>query len=185
VLSKRSEPWMEDFFKLAKQESFGSVNFVRFVPEGYGRKLVNAQEDEPLFGFELKAAFQKMLHLSLKYQVKSKTQGPLFDLLLPGLGRSGRHWESIVVDYQGFVVASSRAKLKLGHALTEGLESIFLNHPIYRSLRSGKVEGCGKCSLYNVCGGDRNAAYAVSGNFLGADPGCWKDLKETEIRRVL
>jgi MoaA/NifB/PqqE/SkfB family radical SAM enzyme len=185
VLSKKTAAWMEDFFILAKNENFQSINFVRLVGEGFGRKLVEDELDEPLLGIALKEAYQKILKLSLKYQISSKAQGPLFELLIPGLGRSGRFWESIVVDYQGYVVASSRAKIRLGHALTEGIASIFLTHTIYQSLRSGKVDVCGRCEHFGVCGGDRNAAYAATGDFLGADPGCWKNLKETELRSVL
>ncbi len=174
VLSNRTASWMEDFFRLAKVEEFDSINFVRFVMEGVGRKLVENEGDQPLLGLELKTAYENLLLLMLKYQVKSKTQGPLFDLVLPGLGRSGRFWESIVVDYQGYVIASSRSKLRLGHAIREGVENIFLNHDVYRDLRRGRIEVCGDCSLYAVCGGDRNAAFAATGNFLGQDPGCWK-----------
>jgi MoaA/NifB/PqqE/SkfB family radical SAM enzyme len=176
---------MEDFFRLAKAEKFKSVNFIRFVSEGYGRKLLDSSEDEPLLGLELKQAYQTLLHLMMKYQIASKTQGPLFDLLVPGLGRSGRFWESIVVDYQGYVIASSRSKLRLGNAITDGIESIFLSHPIYKGLRKGQVEVCGTCSLYSVCGGDRNAAYAATGNFLGFDPGCWKNESQQIMRKVL
>lgn len=174
VLSTKTNMWMEDFFKLAKKENFRSMNFVRFVPEGYGRKLLDASEDQPLIGTELKQAFQNIIKFMQEYNVASKTQGPLFDLLVPGLGRSGKFWESIVVDYQGYIVASSRSKVRLGHVIHEGLEEIFINNPIYQALRSGKVEVCGSCPLYNVCGGDRNAAFAASGNFLGPDPGCWR-----------
>ncbi len=182
VLSRKTSLWMEDFFKLAKAEEFKSINFTRFVTEGYGRKLLNAAEDEPLMGQELKAAYENLLQLMMKYQIKSKTQGPLFELLIPGLGRSGRFWESIVIDYQGYILASSRSQLKLGHAIKNGIEDIFLNHSVYQGLRKGKVEVCGECSLYTVCGGDRNAAYASTGNFLGSDPGCWNN--ENQTRRA-
>lgn len=175
VLSKRTSIWMEDFFKLAKVQQFNSINFIRFVPEGFGRKLLVSSVDQPLVGLELKAAYTRLLRLMLKYQIKSKTQGPLFELVVPGLGRSGRFWEAIVVDYQGYVIASSRSKIRLGHALVEGLEKIFLQNEIYQSLRKAKVEGCGSCELYQICGGDRNSAYAATGNFLGKDPGCWKE----------
>ena len=184
VLTQKTAAWMEDFFKLAQLENFNSMNFVRFVPEGYGRKLLETTEDQPLLGTELKIAYQKLIHLMIKYQVSSKTQAPLFDLLIPGAGRSGRYWESIVVDYQGYVIASSRSKLRLGHAIADGLENIFFNHPIYQSLRQGKVEVCGKCSLNSVCGGDRNAAYAATGNFLGPDPGCWKQESEQQPKTI-
>lgn len=175
VLSKKTSFWLEDFFKLAVDEKFDALNFVRFVPEGFGKKLVEASSDEPLIGVALKEAYQKILHLILKYQVRSRTQLPLFDLLIPGLGRSGQYGESIVIDYQGYVVASSRSKLRLGDARSDGLEKIFLHHPIYVGLRKGNIEGCGECTHFKVCGGDRNAAYAATGNFLGIDPGCWKE----------
>lgn len=184
VLTQKTAPWMEDFFKLAQLEKFSSMNFVRFVPEGYGRKLLETTEDQPLLGSELKFAYQKLIHLMVKYQVNSKTQAPLFDLLIPGAGRSGRYWESIVVDYQGYVIASSRSKLRLGHAIADGLENIFLNHSIYQSLRKGNVDVCGQCSLNSVCGGDRNAAYAATGNFLGPDPGCWKQESEQQPKTL-
>lgn len=185
VLSSKTNQWMEDFFRLAKVEGFRSMNFVRFVPEGYGRKLLDAHEDQPLLGANLKLAYQNILTFMAKYEVASKTQSPLFDLLVPGLGRSGRYWESIVVDYQGYIVASSRSKVRLGHAIHEGLEQIFLHHPIYQGLRSGKVEVCGKCPLYNVCGGDRNAAFAASGDFLGPDPGCWRLETNQNLKGVI
>lgn len=185
VLSQRTFLWMEDFFRIARAEKFNSMNFVRFVPEGFGRQLLVTQSDQPLIGSDLKNAFNKMLTLMAEYQVPTKAQGPLSELVMAGLGRSGRFWESIVVDYQGFVIASSRSKMRLGHSLTEGLESIFLEHEIYQSLRRGKVEGCGECSLYSVCGGDRNAAFAANGNFLGRDPGCWKLETNKSYRRAL
>ncbi|MFN8791437.1 MAG: radical SAM/SPASM domain-containing protein [Bdellovibrionales bacterium] len=175
VLSKRTFPWIEDFFQLAKTEGFRSLNFTRFIPEGYGRLLVDKEADAPLNSLQLRNAYEKILRFVVSHSVQSRIQGPLFDLLVPGLGRSGRFWESIVIDYQGYIVASSRSKLRLGHAISEGIEKVFFYSPIYQSLRHGKVEVCGKCSHYHVCGGDRNAAYAASGNFLGPDPGCWKE----------
>ncbi len=185
VLSSKTSQWMEDFFRLAKDEGFKSMNFVRFIPEGYGRKLLEAHEDQPLLGSSLKLAYQNILRYMAKYEVGSKTQVPLFDLVVPGLGRSGRFWESIVVDYQGYIVASSRSKVRLGHAFHEGIEDIFLHHPVYQSLRSGKVDVCGECPLYNVCGGDRNAAFAASGNFLGPDPGCWRHKTNQKLKGVM
>ena len=173
VLSKKTAPWMEDFFRLAVAEGFDSMNFIRFIPEGYGRRLLEASEDQPLIGFELKNAMENIIRLMAKYHVRSHVQAPLFELVAPGLGRSGRFWESIVVDYQGFVIASSRSQLRLGHALHDGLKKVFTESEVFKSLRRGKVDGCGACSLYSVCGGDRNAAYAATGDFLGIDPGCW------------
>lgn len=185
VLSAKTAPWMEDFFQLAINEQFDSMNFIRFVPEGYGRKLLEASEDQPLIGIQLKDAMENIIRLMAKNGIKSHVQAPLFELVAPGLGRSGRFWESIVVDYQGFIIASSRSKLRLGHALNDGLENVFAKNEIFKSLRRGKVDGCGTCPLYSVCGGDRNAAYAATGNFLGKDPGCWIEKQQTNERKAL
>lgn len=185
VLSAKTAPWMEDFSRLASSEQFDSMNFIRFVPEGYGRKLLEASEDQPLVGLHLKAAMVSIIRLMTKYGIRSHVQAPLFELVAPGLGRSGRFWESIVVDYQGYVIASSRSKLRLGHALNDGLEKVFTQNEIFKSLRRGKVDGCGACPLYSVCGGDRNAAYAATGDFLGKDPGCWIEEQQTNERKAL
>lgn len=185
VLSQRTNLWMEDFFKLAKEKKFNSMNFVRFVSEGFGRSLLNNNQDKPLLGLELRSAYQNLIRFITKHQVKSATQGPLFELLVPGLGRNGRFWESIVIDYQGYVVASSRSNLRLGHAINDGIENLFLNHTISKALRTGKVEVCGNCEHFSVCGGDRNAAYAATGNFLAADPGCWKEEIEQKLTGVI
>lgn len=57
--------------------------------------------------------------------------------------------------------------------LNDGLEELFLRHPVMKDLRDGNIEGCVGCRFYDRCGGDRNAAYAAYGSFLRKDPGCW------------
>jgi radical SAM protein with 4Fe4S-binding SPASM domain len=94
-------------------------------------------------------------------------------LIQQGLGRSGRFFEGLVVDHQGNILASSRSRLKLGHVFKEGLTGVFYENPILKSIRKGQIEKCGECKFSKICGGDRNAAYASTGNYLGPDPGCW------------
>ena len=173
VLSKKTSAWLGDFFSLAKEEKFDAMNFVRFVPEGYGRKLLEAKSDQPLLGLELRDALKGIIRLMAKHGVKSHVQGPLYHLLMPGLGRNARFWESIVIDYQGYLLASSRSRIRLGHVLHEGLESVFLHNEMMKKLRARKVDGCGQCDHFAVCGGDRNAAFSATGDFLAKDPGCW------------
>lgn len=179
VLSKNTSTQIEKLFMLAKNTGFSSLNFTRFIPQGYGKSLYEKATDEPLNSADLLKAYKKIIHLSAKYKIKSKSQGPLMDLVFKGLGRSGKFWESIVVNYQGLMMASSRSNLVLGNALSEGIENIFLNNFIYKQLRLGKIHGCSGCNLIRVCGGDRNAAYAYTGDFLGKDPGCLKSLTFT------
>lgn len=174
VLSKKTSVCVEQMFVLAKYIGFSSLNFTRFIPQGYGRNLYETIQDEPLSPIGLQIAYKQIIHYSVKYNIKTKTQIPLMDLVCKGLGRSGKFWESIVINYKGQMMASSRSNLILGNPLIDGLENIFLENNIYKQLRLGKIHGCKDCNLINVCGGDRNAAYAHSGDFFGKDPACWK-----------
>lgn len=173
VLSKRTSRTIADFFDLAQSINANSMGFARLIVQGYAQAMVSENEDRPLEPLELRDAYRTIVVESARTGVKTSTNSPLFHLVHPGLGRNGRFWEGIVIDYKGNYLASSRSRLALGSVLSEGLENIFLNHPMLRSLRRQEVKVCGSCPHYAVCGGDRNAAYAHSGDFLGADPGCW------------
>lgn len=178
VLSQNKVTEIESFFSLAKSLNVYQMNFTRLVENGAGKDLVLTKQDRSIVGLELREAYMKILSESLRYQVPTNLQKPLMNLVIPGLGRNGKFWEAIIVDYKGNVLASSRSRLILGSALADGLEEIFVNHPLMVAQRKGEIEKCGKCAHYRVCGGDRNAAYASTGNFLGADPGCWIDIEE-------
>ena len=155
------------------------MNFTRFIAQGEGRRLWKSDSDHPLASLELRNAYLQILREAAITGVKTSTQLPLITLLHPGLGRNGRFGEGVVIDYQGYLLASSRSQIRLGHVLTQGLERIFLHHPLLQKVRKNQIEICGTCSHRRRCGGDRNAAYAESGNYLGHDPGCWKGLIDT------
>lgn len=173
ILSKRSSTLIGDFFDLAHSLQVAGMGFTRLILEGHAKTLQSENADRPLLPLELREAYRTLLQESARTGIKTSTSNPLFHLVYEGLGRNGRYWEGITIDYQGRYLASSRSRLILGHALTDGIEEIFLRHPLLRRLRKQDVKVCGSCPHYAVCGGDRNAAYAASGDFLGADPGCW------------
>lgn len=173
ILSKRSAPLMGDFFDLARALGVDGMGFTRLIVEGHAKNLVSENADRPLLPLELRDAYRALLRESARTGIKTSTSNPLFHLAYSGLGRNGRYWEGITIDYQGKYLASSRSRLVLGHALKDGIEKIFLHHPMLKRLRNQDVKVCGACPHYAICGGDRNAAYAASGDFLGADPGCW------------
>jgi AdoMet-dependent heme synthase len=174
VLSKKSATWIPEFFDLAKRVKVTSMNFTRFIPEGTGQKLLLSSLDRPLLPFELKGAFQSILTHSQRTEIPTHTDQALFQLIDPNLGCNNLlGFSGLVVDYRGNVKMSSRSNYLLGNALTEGLEDLFLKHPLMKALREGDVEGCGDCKFYRRCGGYRTAAYAETGSFLAPDPGCW------------
>jgi MoaA/NifB/PqqE/SkfB family radical SAM enzyme len=174
VLSLNTLPFIPDFFTVAKAEGLSSMNFTRFIPQGNGAKLTNIGDDRMLTPRELKLAFEAILSHSQATGVKTHTSSPLYHLIE---GANGGHakfgFQGLVIDYKGRLKVSSRADYVLGDILTQGLEALFLKHPVMQDLRNGAIEVCGSCVHYKHCGGDRNVAYATSGSFLGPDPQCW------------
>jgi radical SAM protein with 4Fe4S-binding SPASM domain len=184
TLSKRNASQLSSFFLLARNWGVNGMNFTRMIEQGYARTLVNEGEDRTLQPLELKTAFTEILRQSALTGVETNSSIPLMHLIHPALGANGKFFEGIVVDHQGKLLASSRSRLALGNVLHEGLEQLFLNHPILKSLRKREVTGCGECKHYLVCGGDRNAAYAATGDYLGRDPGCWIVLSRLQSRML-
>ncbi len=178
VLSMRSSTWVKDFFELAKKLEAKNLSFTRFIESGFANQLKNLEIDRALQPHELRQAMQTIIKYSAEFEVKTKTESPLFNLIYPGLGRNARFWEALIVDHQGYLLASSRSRIRLGHISQQTLESHFLKNPLFEQLRNAKVDTCGQCQFYSVCGGDRNAAFAANGDFLGPDPGCWLTKKE-------
>lgn len=62
----------------------------------------------------------------------------------------------------------------LGNILRYGLEEIWVNHPILRTLRNrSHIKGkCGRCAHNLICGGCRVTAYGETGDWLASDPSC-------------
>lgn len=175
ILSKQTAPWIPDFFEMAKELKVYSMNFTRFIPVGQGEKLINSGSDEPLKGHDLRDAYVSILKNSRLSGVHTNTNKPLFCLIDDSLGASAKFgFQGIVVDYRGNLKVSSRTNHILGNVINEGLENLFLRHPLMKQFRKGEIQGCSKCEHLSKCGGDRNVSFADTGSYLGFDHGCWK-----------
>lgn len=182
ILSRRTSQWIPDFFEMAKSLNVNAMNFTRFIPVGYGENLVNRGLDDVLIGYDLKEAMESIIKNSIGFQVRSNTNQALYNLIDPKLGAHGKFgFQGLVIDYKGNLKVSSRISYTLGSVIDEGLENLFLNHPVMKSLRKGEIAGCGQCEHYSRCGGDRNMSFAITGNFLSQDIGCW--LKPATLKR--
>ncbi len=174
TLSARSAPWIGAFFALAKAIGAQRMSFTRFISEGTGRRLEGRGADRPLRPSELRDAYRAILDASRATGVATNTDLPLYHLVEPGLGAHGKvGFQGLVIDYKGNLKVTSRTSAVLGNVLAEGLEALFLKHPVMEALRDRRIEGCGTCAHYDRCGGDRNAAFSAAGDFLAKDPGCW------------
>jgi MoaA/NifB/PqqE/SkfB family radical SAM enzyme len=182
TLSARTRSEIFPLFQLAKEWGVSSMNFTRFIAIGSGFTLANSNLDAALSPQDLRSAYGAIVRASARTLVRTSTRSPLFHLIHPSLGRNGLFGEGLVVDYQGRILASSRSRLEIGNVRTSTLERIVLDHPILRAIRRGEIDGCGDCRHFRRCGGDRNAAFAATGNYLGPDPGCWirAEKKESE-----
>lgn len=174
TLSRRTSFWISDFFDTAAKARASSMNFTRFISQGSGRKLEESSQDRPLAPHELRQAYLDILRCSRESGVNTGTNSPLYHLVDPERGANGKFgFQGLVIDYKGNLKVSSRTDFRLGNILDEGLEALFLRHPVMQALRDREIEGCGTCIHYDHCGGDRNASYAATGSFLKKDPGCW------------
>lgn len=186
ILSKQTANWIPEFFSLARDLKLDGMNFTRLISQGTGKNMVSAGEDEPLRPGELKRAFEDILAASELSHIPTNTEKPLFHLISDNLGSHALFgFQGIVIDYKGNLKVSSRTNFVVGNVLEQGLENLFMRHPIFVSLREGKIDGCGDCQFYKRCGGDRNAAYAEFGSFLARDPGCWFLEEKRSLKEAL
>jgi len=56
----------------------------------------------------------------------------------------------------------------------------YQRHPVFLALRDpNRFKGrCGACEYRHVCGGSRARAYAVTGDYLAAEPDCTYEPKQ-------
>lgn len=174
TLSHQTSYWVQDFFETAARAQVSSMNFTRFISQGNGQKLEAQSLDRPLTPEELRCTYLTIIESSSSSGVQTGTNAPLYHLVDSDRGAHGKvGFQGLVIDYRGNLKVTSRTDFRLGNILEEGLESLFLDHPIMRALREREIEGCGSCEHYERCGGDRNASFAATGSFLKKDPGCW------------
>ncbi|MBI4302627.1 MAG: TIGR04053 family radical SAM/SPASM domain-containing protein [Chloroflexi bacterium] len=78
------------------------------------------------------------------------------------------------ISHIGEVSPSGFLPLVAGNVRQEPLAQIYRHSPIFRDLRDvSKLKGkCGRCEYKTVCGGSRARAYAVTGDYLEAEPCC-------------
>ncbi len=80
----------------------------------------------------------------------------------------------LFISHLGSVFPSGFLPVKAGDVRKDDLVSIYRDSPVFRSLRSSdELEGkCGVCPFRKVCGGCRARSYAMTGDYLAADPTC-------------
>jgi MoaA/NifB/PqqE/SkfB family radical SAM enzyme len=171
VLQKQIVNLIPDFFKLAKTIHAGAMDFTRLIRTCDAP----AQDEQMLVGQELKRAFEIIHSSSHSAGIPTATVQPLWCLIDPNLGHpSSAGFLGLTINPSGKIQLTSRVLESIGDATEKnGISRAYFDNKLLRSLRAGKIRGCGTCEYFKKCRGDRNISYITSGDFLGPDEHCW------------
>ena len=80
----------------------------------------------------------------------------------------------VFISYAGEIYPSGFLPVSGGNVRTDSLVDVYQNSSLFRRLRepSAKLGKCGYCEFSKICGGSRARAYAMTGDYLEADPRC-------------
>jgi radical SAM protein with 4Fe4S-binding SPASM domain len=80
----------------------------------------------------------------------------------------------LFVSHTGDIQPSACLPLSTAHVREDTVTAAYRRSRLFRALRDpSRLEGkCGACGFRHVCGGSRARAFAMTGNFLAADPAC-------------
>lgn len=89
-----------------------------------------------------------------------------------------RHFYTCTITVQGDVIPCPGVDIAVGNIRTTGLADILRQSTVIRNLRNIRetIKGaCLNCELHHSCYGCRGMAYQYTGDYLAADPLCWKN----------
>lgn len=80
----------------------------------------------------------------------------------------------LFVSHTGEIYPSGFLEVSAGNIRETSLREAYRNSALFRVLRDSDALGgkCGACDYRNLCGGSRSRAYALTGDYLAADPRC-------------
>ncbi|WP_028822559.1 TIGR04053 family radical SAM/SPASM domain-containing protein [Propionimicrobium lymphophilum] len=78
------------------------------------------------------------------------------------------------VDHEGNVCPSGFLPIAVGNIRENPFDELYRETKVMKDLRSpDQFEGkCGACGFNRICGGSRATAYAMTGDYMAADPNC-------------
>jgi len=165
-------------------EKLGAYCFDAFilVPTGRAEKIA----DEILDPMRYEILLNELLRLKLESDIDVRvTCGPQFarvckqarakKLLNDVAGCMGGRGFGFI-SYRGDVQTCGFLDISAGNLIENGFDfgRIWLGSKFLKEIRnvSGYKGDCGICEYASICGGCRARAYAMSGDYLGADPVC-------------
>ena len=107
-----------------------------------------------------------------------------------GLGRAAKGVNDgngcCFISHVGDVYPSGFLPLSGGNVRRQSVVDIYRQSPLFLELRdTSKLKGkCGRCDFNVICGGSRARAYALTGDYLAAEPCCVYQPQRAEVTRV-
>lgn len=171
----------DEVISLAKElGKFGVEAFVvdRFIPEGQSAELKNWI----LTSTEIKDVYERS-YAYFKETLKPRMllYRTLFCLVNPDDEHIGAMCSvgnnALTIMPNGDVFPCRRLPIRLGNLVDNTVYEIWYKNPILWEFRNPKnFKGkCKKCEYVPVCRGCRAFAYAATGDYLQADPQCWRE----------
>ena len=146
------------------------------TPQEYEEVLTWLVEQRDKQLIEVKATCAPQYYRILRQKAKEKNEKVTFETYgldavtrgcLAGMG-------FCFIGSTGKVQTCGYLEIECGHVRKEPLSKIWYNSEIFNKLRDKKqYKGkCGNCEYWQVCGGCRARAYAISGDYLAEEPMC-------------
>ena len=177
----------------------GAVQWSVFflVPTGRGKvdDMISAEEHEQVFNwlhdlsrkapFDVKStaapAYRRVAIQRAQAEAAGSSQNPVAGagfrfadgLNRPAMGVNDGNGFAFI-SHIGEVCPSGFLPIVAGNVREQSFAEIYRNSPLFHELRDQtKLKGkCGICEFGSVCGGSRARAYAVTGDYMEADPSC-------------
>lgn len=176
VLTKRSVGRLQRFVDLAHELGARKIGILRLYPLGKAKR----RWKELCPGLD-----EAMEALSKLEALPGLSLGPKNQSWHPNDGNCC--WQNAAVSYFGRSVGCPylREFADYGNIRDRPFLETW-NHPLYRQLRSGQVEGgCGDCASNTLSsGGCRATAYAFTGRWDAPDPYCVNTRGEVDVREL-
>jgi len=85
---------------------------------------------------------------------------------------SGRGF--VFISRTGEIYPSGFLPVAAGNVRRDSLGEVYRRAPVFRRLRDSSllIGKCGQCMYKNLCGGSRSRAFAITGNYMAAEPRC-------------
>jgi AdoMet-dependent heme synthase len=173
VIMRQNIKNIEKMINLCIDNKIKRLTFSRLVPLGRGAKL----RKQMLSPTETKEIFYEIYNLSKKFKndLSINTGRTLWcnlDNKVGGTCPAG--FSSLTVNADGSVYPCRRLPIIVGNILENSIFEIWYGSKMINLRNRKKIDKCGKCKLIDRCGGCRAIAYAYFGDYMAADPQCWK-----------